>query len=131
MHRKPSLVVVYMQKIFFVSGNLLFLLLMKTMRTIAKGLSMLCLVGTVGVMLVLQLCSSNSGVFRAASSSNTAIDKTAQTSFSCGENDAAANVPVKGDQESNSTIPSDLGITRVLTPIISHYLSGLLPRLLH
>ena len=118
MHRKPSLVVVYMQKIFFVSGNLLFLILMKTMRTIAKGLSMLCLVGAVGVMLVLQLCSSNSGAFHAASSFNTASNKTAQTGFSCGENDADANVPVNG-------------ITSVLTPIISQYLSGLLPRLLH
>lgn len=117
MHRKPSLVVVYMQKIFFVSGNLLFLILMKAMRTIAKGLSMLCLVGAVGVMLVLQLCSSNSGVSRVASSADTASHKTAQTGLSCGENDAAANVPVNG-------------ITSVLTPIISQYLSGLLPRLL-
>ena len=131
MHGKPSLVVVYMKKIFFVSGNLLFLILMKTMRTIAKGLSMLCLVGAVGVMLVLQLCSSNSGVLRAASSSNTADYKTAQTGFSCEENNAAAIEPVKGDQESKSNIPSDLGITRVLTPIISQYISGLLPRLLH
>lgn len=92
------------------------------MRTIAKGLSVLCLLGAVGVMLVLQLCSSNTGVFNNTASSNRnncpADHKATEASFSCKENGPATNAP------------ADLGVTSILTPIISEYLSGLLPRLL-
>lgn len=92
------------------------------MRTIAKGLSVLCLLGAVGVMLVLQLCSSNTGVFNNTAGSNRnncpADHKATEASFSCKENGPATNAP------------ADLGVTSILTPIISEYLSGLLPRLL-
>lgn len=92
------------------------------MRTIAKGLSVLCLLGAVGVMLVLQLCTSNTGVFNNTTSGSPnnrpAGHKATEASFSCKENAPASNAP------------ADMGVTSILTPIISEYLSGLLPRLL-
>lgn len=95
---------------------------MKTVRTIAKGLSVLCLLGAVGVMLVLQLCSSNTGIFNNTASGNPnnrlTGHKATEASFSCKENGPASNAP------------ADMGVTSILTPIISEYLSGLLPRLL-
>jgi len=105
------------------------------MHTIAKGLSLLCLLGAVAVMLVLQLCASNSSNLRNAvngNQNNVKADQIAvQTSFSCEENGRVTNAPAKDQQESNSVLPEDLGVTRILTPVISEYLSGLLPRLLH
>ena len=107
---------------------------MKTIVKSAKILSVLCLLGAVTALLALHLCSSKTGVFNGKAQTAQMHTKEARpavdTGFSCSENTAQANTPANNNQESKSSIPADLGITRVLTPIISEYLSSLLPRLL-
>ena len=107
---------------------------MKTMWTKAKGLTVLCLLGVVTTVLALHLCASRTAVFNGVAKTNPVHKQAgvpgAENDISCRENAAEANVPEKNSQESNNSIPADLGITRVLTPIISEYLSSLLPRLL-
>lgn len=109
--------------------------LMKTMQTVAKGLSVLCLFGAVAAMLVLHVYSSDTGIFNGVDQAGTAHKQAGvpavETSLSCSENAAGANPPAKNNQDSKNSIPADMGITRLLTPIISEYVSGLLPRLLH
>ena len=105
------------------------------MQTIAKGLSVLCLSGAVAAMLVLHVCDSKSNVFNGLAQAGK-VHKQAgvpvvETCLSGNENAAEANPPAENNQDSKNTIPADMGITRLLTPIISEYLSGLLPRLLH
>ena len=74
-------------------------------------------------MLVLQLCRSTPSVFSNTDNRNPntakANNRAADTSFSCKENDSVTDAP------------ADLGVSRILTPIISEYLSDLMPRLLH
>lgn len=78
---------------------------MKTTRNIAKGLSMLCLIGLIGTGLHLHVCKIERSLLN--SSTNT-------TSTVSAPNTAA-----------------DLSVTKILTPIISQYLAEFLPRLVH
>ena len=106
---------------------------MTTTRKIAKGLSMLCLIGLIGIGLNLHVSSVEKVLIDASNSTKiikTTKASTSATAFPSNQNPATAeNVP--GDQHgSRSTLP-DLGIKQMLTPIISQYLAEFLPRLLH
>jgi len=104
---------------------------MKTTQNIAKRLSILCLIGLVGIMLNLHVCSIKKAVFNA--STNTTIDSNASKmpaapGFSAEENIGCSEA-ADDQQGSASALPADLGVTRMLAPIISQYLAEYLPRL--
>jgi hypothetical protein len=108
---------------------------MKTTRKIAKGLSMLCLVGLIGIGLNLHICSIERALVKSSSitkcKDSTSNSAAAQSGFFCKENRTNCIAENNGQTESTSAMPADLGITRILTPIISQYLAEFLPRLVH
>ena len=106
---------------------------MTTTRKIAKGLSMLCLIGLISIGLNLHVSSVEKVLIDSASSTkiiNTTEASNTAAAFPSNQNPATAeNVP-NDQQGSRATLP-DLGIKQLLTPIISQYLAEFLPRLLH
>jgi hypothetical protein len=108
---------------------------MKTTRKIAKGLSMLCLVGLIGIGLNLHVCSVEKALVKSSSTSkckdSTSNSAATQPGFVCEETASSCIAKTNGQTESTSAMPADLGITRILTPIISQYLAEFLPRLVH
>jgi hypothetical protein len=108
---------------------------MKTTRKIAKGLSMLCLVGLIGIGLNLHVCSVEKALVKSSSIAKckecTLNSAATQPGFFCEESADNCIAKTNGQTESTSAMPADLGITRILTPIISQYLAEFLPRLVH
>jgi len=106
---------------------------MTTTRKIAKGLSMLCLIGLISIGLNLHVSSVEKVLIDSANStkiiSTTEASNTA-AAFPSNPNPATAENVSNDQQGSRSTLP-DLGVKQMLTPIISQYLAEFLPRLLH
>ncbi|GEM_PF-5511270 len=92
-----------MHKNIFCFGKFIIFDVVKASRNIIGGLWVLCLLGVLGILL--------------------------QTGLACMQSAEQKNICAIEQEHSEVVISSDLGVTRVLTPIISKYLETFLPRL--